>query len=185
MKVLSFSGSLRKDSLNKKNCLHAQMILKEKGLAEVEVIDLTSLEIPLFNEDLEKASGLPKGVEVLCQKIAAADALVISTPEFNGSISGALKNAIDWVSRVKPLPWSAKHILLMAASPGYYGGMRGLWHTRVPLEALCAFVYPEMHSLPKAHEAFDADGRLRDPAARAAVEGLLTRFIVNAGQTPR
>ena len=135
MKILTFSGSLRKDSLNKKISQAAFNFVQSEKLAEIEYIDLQKLEIPVYDGDVE-SSGIPKGVKTLCAQIEQAQALIISSPEYNGSISGVMKNTLDWISRVKPVPIAGKHVMLCAASPGAFGGVRGLWHTRVPFEEI-------------------------------------------------
>ena len=94
---------------------------------------------------------------------------MIASPEYNASMPGVLKNAIDWVSRFRPQPFNELHGLLMSASPSMVGGNRGLWALRVPFEHLGARIYPDMFSLAQAHKAFDGDGRLAD-------EALGTRF---------
>ena len=99
MKILIFAGSLRRDSLNKKFAREALRLLSAKPGIETEFVDLQPLGIPVYDGDLEEASGVPAGVQELARKILAADALVISTPEYNGSIPGVLKNGIDWASR--------------------------------------------------------------------------------------
>ena len=98
----------------------------------------------------------------LGKKIIDANALIISSPEYNGGISGVLKNAIDWILRMKPMPLADKHLLLLSASPGALGGVRGLWHTRVPLEALGVHVFPRVFWLPNAYEAFDEHAKLKN-----------------------
>jgi NAD(P)H-dependent FMN reductase len=176
VKILIFAGSLRKDSLNKKLCLHVKTCLSKISGIEAEFLDLAPLEIPVYNGDDEVAKGLPQGVQTLCDKISAADALVVSTPEYNGSIPGVLKNAIDWVSRKKPNPLAKKKLLLLAASPGALGGVRSLWHTRVPFEALGCYVSPDMLGLSKAHEAFSESGTLRDEKISQQLDLILKTF---------
>ena len=161
MKVLIFAASLRKASLNRKLAAQASEIVKSLGI-EVDHADFRDFEMPVYDGDLEEASGLPSGAKEFITRIQKADALIISTPEYNGGIAGALKNAVDWASRSKPNPIDGKPILFLGASPGALGAIRGLWHTRVPFEALGAFVYPQMFGLPKAHEAFDETGKLKD-----------------------
>ena len=177
MKILTFSGSLRKDSLNKKICHVAQNFIQSQKLAEVQYVDIQALQIPLYDGDSEVISGLPSGVQKICADIKAADALIISSPEYNGSISGALKNLVDWVSRAKPHPLTHKHVLLCAASQGGLGGVRGLWHTRVPFEVLGCHVYPEMLGFPKAHEALDNDLQIIDEKTRSNFERVMKEFI--------
>ena len=180
MKILIFAGSLRRDSLNKKFAREAMRLLSARAGVETEFVDLQPLAIPVYDGDVEEASGVPAGVKELAGKILAADALVISTPEYNGSIPGILKNVIDWLSRLKPVSVSGKPLLLLAATPGAYGGMRSLWHTRQPFEALGTHVFPEMLGLPLAHQAFDESGGLKDAKLVERLEGLLERFLAHA-----
>jgi len=97
-------------------------------------------------------------------------------PLYNGGIPGTLKNAIDWVSRGIPIPFDQKPLLLLGASPGRLAAVRGLWHTRVPFEAMGALVYPKMFGLPAADRAFDEGGNLLDPKVHAALEATLQGF---------
>jgi NAD(P)H-dependent FMN reductase len=122
-----------------------------------DIANLNDLSIPLYSGDIE-AVGIPDNVQKLAKCIDQAQALIIASPEYNYSISGVLKNVIDWVSRVRPMPLKQKPILLMAASPGQIAGIRGLWQTRIPLEGLGNYVYPEMFSLGGSFQAFDDKG---------------------------
>ncbi|MFI5363781.1 MAG: NADPH-dependent FMN reductase [Elusimicrobiota bacterium] len=180
MKILLFAGSLRRDSLNKKFAREAARLLSSRPGIQVEFVDLQPLAIPVYDGDVEAASGVPAGVQTLSRMIAAADALVVSTPEYNGSIPGVLKNTIDWLSRLKPLSLAGKPFLLLAASPGALGGTRSLWHTRQPFEVLGVHVFPEMMGLPLAHEAFDASGALKDAKTSERLSGLLERFVAHS-----
>lgn len=182
MKILVFAGSLRKESLNKKFAAEAARRLVETPNMSVASADLQSLNLPVYDGDLETASGVPQGAKALAEKILAADALVVSTPEYNGSIPGGLKNAIDWLSRLKPVALAGKPLLLLAASPGALGGVRSLWHTRVPFEVLGAHVFPEMLGLPRAHEAFDETGKLLDAKMDERLRELLARFTAHAAR---
>lgn len=177
--------SLRKDSLNKKLILHAQQSLKsELASHEFEVLSLSDYVIPLYDGDLEAQSGVPDPVKRLGDKIMGARGLILSSPEYNGGISGVFKNTIDWISRLSPMPWSAKQALLLSASPGGLGGIRGLAHSRVPLESLGVFVYPEMFGLSQAHQAFDEGGRLKDPSTSERLNKLLKKFTNHASSLP-
>ena len=177
MKILTFSGSLRKDSFNKRICQAALQFVKSRNLAEIEYVDLQPLNIPLYDQDLETASGLPDGVQKLCAKIKQADALLISSPENNGSISQVLKNTLDWVSREKPVSITGKHVLLCAASSGAFGGIRGLWHSRVPFEALGCHVFPDMVGFGKVQEVLETDNQIKDLKLRAQFEKVISDFI--------
>jgi chromate reductase len=121
--------------------------------------------MPLYDADQQAASGIPPGAEGLGRRIGAADGLMIASPEYNFSLPGTLKNAIDWVS-------------LLAASKGQVGGIRGLWQLRIPLEGLGVLLHPDMYTLPWAGKAFGPDGRLieqeRQDRLAAMVEGYLT-----------
>lgn len=178
MKILVFAGSLRKGSFNKMFAREAMRLLSSCEVA-TEFVDLQPLAIPVYDGDLEEASGVPAGVKALSEKILAADALLISTPEYNGSIPGILKNTVDWLSRLKPVSLSGKHLLLLAASPGALGGIRSLWHSRQPFEVLGTHVFPEMMALPLAHQAFDEAGALKDAKVAERLGGLLDRYLAH------
>lgn len=179
MKILTFSGSLRKDSLNKKLCGVVSEIVKKNNLAEIEFIDLQPLNIPVYDGDIE-ASGIPAGVIALANKISNCKALIICTPEYNGSIPGSLKNVIDWLSRQKPVSLTGKPLLLLAASPGALGGVRALWHSRQPFDVLNVQLYPEMMGISKAHETITAEKTLSDVKLQQNLERLIKDFITYA-----
>lgn len=175
-KILAFAGSLRAGSYNKKLVKIAAAGAKSAG-AEVAYIDLRDLPLPVFDEDLEKQEGLPANARKLKDLFLAHQGLLISCPEYNSSISAALKNAIDWVSRPvageAPLQcFDGKVAGLMSASPGALGGLRGLVHVRAILGNIKVLVIPDQIAVSKAHEAFDADGALKDAKQREAVEGI-------------
>jgi chromate reductase, NAD(P)H dehydrogenase (quinone) len=179
VKVLAFAGSLRTDSANKKLAREAVRLLTEHSLARAEFADLRDYPMPIYDGDREQNEGLPDEVIKLGGRIGEADALIVATPEYNGSISSVLKNALDWISRLKPMPVAGKHLVLLSASPGGWGGVRGLWHSRVPFEALGAHVFPQMMSLPGAGSVFDEAGRLTGAPAQQ-LQNLLRAFAGHA-----
>jgi chromate reductase len=178
MKLIAFAGALRTDSLNKRFAREALRLTQLSG-AEGEFIDLRDYNIPLYDGDEEGSSGVPEGVKALGQKIAAADGIIISTPEYNGSIPGVLKNTIDWLSRDKPMSLGGKHLLLLAASPGALGGVRVLWHARQPFEVLGMHVHPSMMGLSNAGGAFDENGRLKEEKTIQQLQKSIDAFIAH------
>jgi NAD(P)H-dependent FMN reductase len=158
VRYLLFSASLRSGSLNTRLAGVARAAIEAHG-GTVDVAAMSDFDCPSYSQDAQ-AKGFPPGAEALKRRLEANDAFVIASPEYNGSIPGALKNVIDWVSRFKPQPFNSRHALLLSASPSMVGGNRGLWALRVPLEHLGVRVYPDMFSLAQAHQAFDAEGKL-------------------------
>ena len=174
MKIALFCGSLRADSLNKKLLLAAQGLLPA-GI-ESEFIDLKPLNLPVYDGDIE-TENFPQAVNLLGDKLKAANAWIVVSPEYNGSISSPLKNTIDWLSRLKPHPFDKKPVFLMAATPGAMAGMRTLLHSRRPFESLGSYLYPQTFGLAKAHEAFDAQGKLADGKTQERVRELFKDFV--------
>lgn len=176
MNILCFSGSLRKASLNRKLLRVEMEILR--GMTGVEVVhaDLQELAFPVYDGDIE-AVGIPASVYRFGELIRGARALVIASPEYNGSISSPLKNAIDWASRLPQMPLEKKAVLLTGASPGGFGSVLALRHARAPFEKLGNFVHPQSFPVSKAGEAFTPDGALADAAARQRLEKLLGEFV--------
>lgn len=175
-KILAFAGSAKETSLNKKLVQIAAFGAKAAG-AEVTYIDLKNLPMPLFDEDLEAQQGIPATVREFKDLMLAHQGLLIACPEYNSSITPLLKNVIDWASRPEPnLPGLAcfnhKVAALMSASPGGFGGMRGLVHVRAILESIGVLVIPEQRSISQALEAFNEDGTLKDPKQQQDVENL-------------
>lgn len=180
-KILAFAGSTREASFNKRLIRVAADGARAAG-ADVTVIDLRDHPLPLYDGDLETSSGLPGNALALKALFAAHNGLLISAPEYNGGMSGVLKNTIDWVSRQgdDPTPLAAytgKVCGLMSASPGGLGGLRGLAHVRQILTGLGVLVIPQQRAVGGAANAFDADGKLQDSAQQAAVEGIGVRVV--------
>jgi chromate reductase, NAD(P)H dehydrogenase (quinone) len=171
VRVLVFSASLRSDSLNSRLARLAATTVEGNG-GEVDLASMAEFDAPSYDGDVQSVDGFPAGAEEFRRRLELADAFVVASPEYNASIPGALKNAIDWVSRFQPQPFNERHGLLVSASPSMVGGNRGLWALRIPFEHLGARLYPDMFSLAQAHTAFDAEGRI-------ANEQLQERFEVN------
>jgi NAD(P)H-dependent FMN reductase len=141
--------------------------------------------MPLYDADLHAESGIPPGAQEMGRRVAAVDGLLIASPEYNYSLPGTLKNAIDWLSRLKPMPLRGKSALLLSASNGQIGGIRGLWQLRIPLEGLGVLVYPDMYALPWADKAFDADGRLSDAERQHRLAGMVKAYLEVAKKLAR
>ena len=168
MRVLAFAGSLRAGSFNRR-LLHVA-VESIRRQAEVDLLDLREVTMPLYDGDLEAAQGLPEGAKKFKDRIAAAGALLIATPEYNNSVPGTLKNAIDWASRPPGNPFKGKVTLLMGASPGQFGAVRGVLAVRQILTALAAVVIPQAVHIAHADQAFDDQGRLQDARSQSSVE---------------
>lgn len=181
VKVLGIAGSLRKGSYNKL-VLRAAVELKPADMT-IESFDIAP--IPLYDEDVRER-GFPAPVEQLREKIRAADALLIVTPEYNYSMPGVLKNAIDWASRPPSQPFDDKPVAIMGASTSRLGTARAQYHLRQTA------VFLNMHLINKpevmisgAASAFDATGRLTDEGARKFIAELLVNLADWAGRLRR
>ncbi|MCE7975285.1 MAG: NADPH-dependent oxidoreductase [Leptolyngbya sp. PLA1] len=176
VKVLGISGSLRKGSYN---TLLVKSVLAGAAAAGASTtyLDLRELALPVFDEDLEASGPMPAGVRVLKDALRAHHGLVIASPEYNSSVTAALKNAIDWATRPEPGQpplscFNGKVAGLVAASPGGLGGLRGLVHLRAILGNINVIVLPQQIAVARAHEAFGEGGVLKDAAQRASVEAV-------------
>jgi chromate reductase, NAD(P)H dehydrogenase (quinone) len=133
-----------------------------------------NLRLPLYDEDAEIAQGIPPEVQLLADQIKAADAIVIACPEYNKSLSGVMKNALDWVSRTKGGPWLGKPVAIMSAADGRAGGERSQYALRLCLNPFRAHVLPGPEvMIAHSRSAFDANGQLTDPKSRATVASLM------------
>jgi chromate reductase len=179
--ILGFAGSLRKGSFNRSLLRAATELLP--GNATLEIFDLEG--IPPFNQDLEKS--LPQRVSEFKAKIRAADAILIVTPEYNYSVPGVLKNAIDWASRPPgDSAWPGKPLAVMSASTGMLGGSRAQYHLRQTLLFLdvTPVTKPEVF-VTFAAQKFDENGKLTDEPTRGVVKQLLQALIDLAFRTRR
>lgn len=181
IRIFGISGSLRRDSFNTR-VLRTALELAPAGMA----IDIGSLahsppvnpirELPLFDDDM-RAAGIPAAVRALADRCAAADGVLIASPEYNFTIPGALKNAFDWMSRIQPSPLAGKPLAMMGAARGQVGTARMQYHLRQMA------VFLDMHPLNKpevmitfSEQKFDATGRLADEATRGVIKSQLEAF---------
>lgn len=176
MKLLAFAASLRQGSHNRKLIQLAAGIAREHG-AEVDLAEFHEFAMPLYDADLQAREGIPAGARALADRIGVARGLLLASPEYNYSLPGTLKNAIDWVSRIRPVPLRGKSCFLLAASNGQVGGLRGLWQLRIPLEGLGMLVYPDMYSLPWAEKSFDESGGLRESERLERLRTMLSGYL--------
>ncbi len=179
MNVLGISGSLRKGSFNTAT-LRAAQAAAPAGM-KIEIGEIADL--PVYNGDLDNDQSRPQSVKTFVAKIAAADAVLIATPEYNYSIPGGLKNAIDWASRGKPQPFQGKPVAILGASMGVLGTARAQYHLRQVFVFLDAHVLnkPEIF-IGKAQDKFDGEGKLTDEATRQLIGAQLEAL---AGWTRR
>jgi chromate reductase, NAD(P)H dehydrogenase (quinone) len=146
--------------------------------ASVTFARLADFDLPIYDGDVEAARGLPHGASKLQELVDAHDALLIATPEYNGGYTALLKNAIDWISRPRSdgssgvALFAGKVAALVSASPGQLGGLRSQTAMRAVLDKLGMLVIPQAFALSVAHEAFDAEGQMKDHHAASAVMGI-------------
>jgi chromate reductase, NAD(P)H dehydrogenase (quinone) len=180
-KILTFAGSLRAGSYNKKLAKLAARHAEDAG-ASVTYLDLRDLDLPMYDGDLEEKAGLPAGAKKLKELMKSHDGFLIASPEYNSSVSAALKNAIDWASRPaddkKPLEaFAGKVAGLMSASPGALGGLRGLFQLRFILSNIQVLVIPDQHAISQANEAFDDDGTLKDEKHAQKIQNIAKKTV--------
>lgn len=175
MRVVLMGGSLRKASLNARLLGH---LAREVGARGHEVVCLTgeSLRLPLYSDDLMPEAG----VEQLRAALTGAGGLILVSPEYNAGPPAHLKNAVDWLSTLFPSPWTGLPVLLCAASPGAFGGARGLLGWRSTLANLGALAVPDALTVPHADQQLDAEGAPLDARTAAAMPAILDRFLALA-----
>lgn len=180
--ILVFAGSTRTGSYNKLLAKCAAEAARTAG-AEVTYLDLRDLGLPLFDEDLEAANGLPEGARKLKTLLQACDGFLIASPEYNSTITAVLKNAIDWASRTETeneaplIAFRGKIAALVSASPGALGGLRGLVHLRSILGNIGVVVLPDQVTVSSAYEAFTETGGLKDEKKTKQVAALARTLV--------
>ena len=171
--LLAFSGSARKESLNRKLLARAVSQVEKLGVT-VELIDLRALELPIYDGDLEAEKGRPKSAEDLRERVLACDGVLIASPEYNGSVPPLLKNALDWVSRPPgPLAFKGKVAGITGVSGGAYGTITMQSHLRLILQKLGMHLSTGSVAVTFGDKAFNADGSFSDPK----VEGFVEHFV--------
>jgi len=176
MTLLVFCASLRARSLNTRLAELAAVTVEANG-AEVDRASMREFDVPSFDQDVLDRDGFPGGAEEFRSRLERCDGFVIAAPEYNASLPGLLKNAVDWVSRYRPQPFNEKYGLLMSASPSMVGGNRGLWALRVPFEHLGARIYPDMFSLAQAHIAFTDEGQIANRQLQERFDTNIVNFM--------
>lgn len=187
IKILAFAGSLRTDSWNKKLVKLAAAAAQKAG-AEVTLVNLKDYPMPIYDGDIETANGLPDNAKKFKKLMIESDGFLISAPEYNSSITGVLKNTLDWASRVEtkeepPLvAFKGKVVALMSASPGALGGLRGLVTVRSILGNIGVIVLPDQVAVGKAPEAFNPDGTLKDAKLQNSISKLGENLVAVAAK---
>lgn len=187
-KLLAFSGSLRRQSFNTMLVKVAAAGATQAG-AEVTVIHLKDYPMPLYDQDWSDQHGMPDSVLQLKALAKAHQGYLIASPEYNGSLTGALKNTIDWLSRPEPNDsplgltcFRDKTAAIMATSPGGLGGLRGLSHLRTILSGVGVLVIPDQKAVPGAANVFDGAGNLTDAAQRDSIYALGAKLAQVTGR---
>lgn len=185
MQLFVMGAALRRESFNRKLAAVAAAIALSRG-AKVDLADFAEFNMPLYDGDVEESRGLPKGARKFSARIKAADALIFSVPEYNNSVSGPFKNALDWMSREKPYPFIAKPLLMLGATSGKAAALQGIAATRVPLAFLGAYIYPAWLGVANGATAFTEDGiQLVDEAVQKRLETLTDEFLIFAKRNAR
>lgn len=181
LKVVAISGSTRKDSYNRKALAIAKKFATDAG-AEVTEVDLKEWDLPMYDGDLE-AAGVPESVMRLQKLIAETNVLILASPEYNNSVSGVLKNALDWLSRPPLRPLRGKMAAIFGASSGMGGTTRGQLELRHVLRDCDVLVLPKPEVLIRnGADAFTEDGQLKDKKIHASLKELIEKTLTVAGK---
>jgi chromate reductase len=186
MRLLFFAGSTREGSFNKKLALLARHIAEANGI-EAVFVNLKDYPMPLYNGDLEAAEGPPERARAFKALLGEYQGVFIASPEYNSSVTPLLKNTLDWVTRVRAKGetglevYKSRVFAISGASPGYYGAMRSLLTLRQILEVgIGATVIPQQLALPRASDAFDEDGSLKDKAQQEMLKTVVEALAIAA-----
>jgi chromate reductase len=175
-RILAFAGSARRESLNRKLLAAVVEEVRTAG-GEVTLLDLNDYPLPLYHGDEEDRHGLPSGAQALIELITGHPALLIATPEYNSMFTPLLKNTIDWCTRGDDNPFVGRVAAVVSASPGQFGGIRSMTVLRQLLTHLGCLVIPAQCVLPRADQALDDAGRLREERARKAARAVAEQLV--------
>lgn len=170
-------GSLRNDSYNKKVAKLCASWLEAKTLEKITLINLNQYQLPLYSGDIETNNGLPQKAIDLAEIIRISKGIIFISPEYNGGIPGALKNTIDWISRISPNPWSQKNYCLMGATTGGFGTIKGMSQLNQVLWQMQGIVAPSFFSLSYANKAFTEEGNFREQENQVKLINTIKSFI--------
>ncbi len=176
MKLLVFAASHRPESFNRKLAAAAANYIRSKSV-DVDFAEYAEFDMPLFKDNHEK----PEATFTFAKRASAADGIIISSPEYNWSYPGSLKNIIDWTSRINPNPIKAKTVLLMSASTGARGGILGIDHLKTPFEALQTHLFNRVFPLGNCQQAFDENNTLI-PKQRDMLHSILDDYVTFTGK---
>ena len=177
--IVAFSGSLRRQSLNRTLIDIAGSRAAAIDGVEVDVIDLRDHPLPLYDADLQERDGIPDEARRVFDRIAASDALMIANPEYNGGYPAVFKNLVDWVSRIDMFVFHPRYVGLLSATPGKGGGLRGIEHTRALFDNIFVTSHAEPFGLPSAGDVLE-DGALVDPAESQRLDDWVDGFVAAA-----
>lgn len=180
-RILAFSGSARRESLNKKLLAVVVDAIRGAG-ATVTVLDFNDLPLPLYHGDLEDAQGMPENAKKFVELIRAHEGLLIASPEYNSQLTPLLKNAIDWATRADENPLKGKAAAVVSASPGHFGGIRSMTLARSLLTHLGCTVVPAQCVLPYADKAFGENGALKEERFRQQAAAVAKDLVRIAGK---
>ena len=180
-KILAFAGSLRKDSFNKRLVKIALRASADAG-AETTFVNLSDFQMPLYCQDYEVEHGIPDSVVALKELMKSHDGFLIASPEYNGSLTGVLKNTIDWMSRPyaddpRMACFDGKVAGIIAASPGGLGGLRGLSHLRTILAGIGTFVLPNHVAVGNSGTNLVDDESIKDENLQQAIINLSSELV--------
>jgi NAD(P)H-dependent FMN reductase len=185
-RLLFFAGSTREGSFNRKLAALAHHIAEANGI-EAVLVDLKDYPMPIYNGDLEANEGPPERARAFKALLEEYRGVFIASPEYNSSVTPLLKNTLDWVTRVKAKGETGLEVFktrvfaISGASPGYYGAMRSLLNLRQILEiGTGAMVIPQQIAVPRAMDAFEADGSLKDKAQQNLCKSVVEALAVAA-----
>jgi chromate reductase len=176
MKLLAFAASHRPSSFNRKLAHYAGAYATAQNIT-VDFAEYGEFDMPVYDDHACDLHGVPDIAKSFAGRAASADGIIISSPEYNWSYPGSLKNILDWTSRLKPSPLAGKTALLLSATPGARGGIVGLQHLKTPLESLQMFVFHKVYPLGYAHDAFDATDALADGKQKQLFTAMLEEYI--------